>query len=107
MPREGVPMPTYNGAPWAMRSEASIKCASRWSAVNRAMSVLRSIYRRPCVDHDRLRNPVDLWLAGGGKFRRKVRRRNSAPAKVLPCWRAGIETEVDNPAIRDAHCLSR
>ena len=55
------------------------------SAANRAMSLLRSIYRRPCVDHDGLRNPVDLWLAGGGKFHRKARRKISAPAEVLPC----------------------
>ena len=62
---------------------------------------MRSVYRRPCVDHDGLRNPVNLWLAGGGKFRRKTRRKISTPAEVLPCWRAGIEAEVLNPAIRD------
>lgn len=73
-----------------------------WSPANRAISLLRSIYRRPCVDLDGLRNPVDLWLAGGGKFHRKVRRKISTPAEVLPCWRAGIEAEVNNPAIRDA-----
>ena len=66
------------------------------------MSLLRSIYRRPCADHDGLRNPVDLGLAGGGEFHRKARRKISAPAEVLPCWRAGIEAEVNNPAIRDA-----
>ena len=69
-----------------------------WSPANRAISLLRSVYRRPCVDLDGLRNPVDLWLAGGGKFHRKVRRKIS----VLPCWRAGIEAEVNNPAILDA-----
>ena len=37
------------------------------------MSLLRPIYRRPCVDHDRLRNPVDRWLAGGSKFHRRAR----------------------------------
>ena len=73
-----------------------------WSAANRAMSLLRSVYRRPCVDLDGLRNPVDLWLAGGGKFHRKKRRKISAPAEVLPCWRAGIEAEVHNPVIRGA-----
>ena len=78
-----------------------------WSAANPAMSLLRSIYRRPCVDHDELRNPVDLWLAGGGKFHRKARRKISAPAEVLLCWRAGIEAEVNNPAIRDAHLFGR
>ncbi|MDD9981141.1 MAG: integrase arm-type DNA-binding domain-containing protein, partial [Gammaproteobacteria bacterium] len=80
----------------------SITADHGWSAANRAMSLLRSIYRRPCVDHDGLRNPVDLWLAGGGKFHRKARRKISAPAEVLPCWRAGIEAEVNNPAIRHA-----
>ena len=73
-----------------------------WSAANRAISLLRSVYRRPCVDWDGLRNPVDLWIAGGGKFHRKARRKISTPAEVLPCWRAGIEAEVNNPAIRDA-----
>ena len=63
---------------------------------------MRSVYRRPCVDLEGLRNPVDLWLAGGGKFHRKVRRKISTPAEVLPCWSAGIEAEVNNPAIRDA-----
>ena len=80
----------------------SITADHGWSAANRAMSLLRSIYRRPCVDHDGLRNPVDLWLAVGGKFHRKARRKISAPAEVLPYWRAGIEAEVNNPAIRDA-----
>ena len=73
-----------------------------WSPANRATSLLRSVYRRPCVDHDGLRNPVDLWLAGGGKFHRKPRRKISAPAEVLPRWRAGIQAEVNNDAIRDA-----
>ena len=73
-----------------------------WSPANRAMSLLRSVYRRPCVDLEGLRNPVDLWLAGGGKFHRKTRRKISTPAEVLPCWRAGIEAEVNNLAIRDA-----
>ena len=39
---------------------------SGWSPANQAISMLSSIYRRPCVDLDGLRNPVDLWLAGGG-----------------------------------------
>ena len=73
-----------------------------WAPANRAISLLRSVYRRPCVDYDGLRNPVDLWLAGGGKFHRKARRKISAPAEVLPCWRDGIEASVHNPSIRDA-----
>ena len=28
--------------------------------------MLRSIYRRPFVDHEGLNNPVELWLAAGG-----------------------------------------
>ena len=73
-----------------------------WSPANQAMSLLRSVYRRPCVDLDGLRNPVDLWLAAGGKFHRKLRRKISTPAEVLPCWRAGIEAEASNPVMRDA-----
>ena len=41
------------------------------------------------------------------QFHRKARRKISAPAEVLPCWRAGIETEVNNPAIRDALWFGR
>ena len=75
---------------------------SGWSRANQSIKLLRSIYRRPCVDIEGLRNPVDLWLSGGGKYHRMVRRRISAPAEVLPCWRAGIEAEVLTPAARDA-----
>ena len=49
-----------------------------------------------------LRDPVGLWLACGGKFHRKARRKISAPAEMLPHWCAGIEAEVNNDAIRDA-----
>ena len=80
----------------------SITADHGWSPANRAISLLRSVYRRPCADHDGLRNPVDFWLAGGGKFHRKTRRKISTPAEVLPCWRAGIIAEVLNPTIRDA-----
>ena len=31
-----------------------------WSPANRVMSLLRSVYRRPCVDVDGLCNPVNL-----------------------------------------------
>ena len=73
-----------------------------WAAANHAISLLRSVYRRPCVDLEGLRNPVDLWLAGGGKFNHKVRRRISAPSEVLRRWWAGVEAEVGNPMMRDA-----
>ena len=70
---------------------------------NQCLSFLRSVYRRPCVDHEDLRNPVEQWLAAGGRYHRKTRRRISAPAEVLPRWRKGIETAVTNPVHRD--CL--
>ncbi len=72
-----------------------------WAVGNHVISLLRSVYRRPCVDHQELRNPVELWLAGGGRYHRPVRRRISTPAEVLPRWRAGIEAEVVVPATRD------
>ena len=85
----------------------SITADHGWSAANRATSLLRSTHRRPCVDHDGLRNPVDLWLAGAGKFHRKARRTISTPAEVQPCSRTGIEASVNNPEIRDPHCFGR
>ena len=72
-----------------------------WAVGNHAISLLRSVYRRPCVDYEKLRNPVELWLAGGGRYHRPVRRRISTPAEVLPRWRDGIESEVAVPATRD------
>ena len=76
---------------------------SGWSPANRSISLLRSIYRRPCADCDGLRNPVDLWLAGGGRFHRNRRRRVATPAEVLPCWKKGIEAEGEHAA--GARCL--
>ena len=72
-----------------------------WAVGNQAIALLRAVYRRPCVDHERLRNPVELWLAGGGRYHRPVRRRISTPAEVLPRWREGIEAAVRTPATRD------
>ncbi len=54
-----------------------------WAGANQTISLLRSIYRRSCVDHEGLRNPVELWLAGGGRYHHKRRRRISAPSEVL------------------------
>ena len=56
----------------------SITAEHGWSAANRAMSLLRSIYRRRCVDHDGPRNPDHLWLAGGGRV-------GSRPASCSAC----------------------
>ena len=72
-----------------------------WAVANHIIALLRSVYRRPCVDHEKLRNPVDLWLAGGGRYNRAVRRRISTPAETLPRWWAGIEAEVTVAATRD------
>ena len=75
---------------------------SGWSTANRSISLLRSIYRRSCVDFEGLRNPVDLWLAGGGRYHRPRRRKISAPAEVLPCRKKGIESAVGMASARDA-----
>ena len=72
-----------------------------WAGANQTMSMLRSVYRRPCVDHEGLRNPVELWLAAGGRFNRHRRRKISAPAEVLPRWCKGIRTVKMSEAIRD------
>ncbi len=68
---------------------------------NQCLSFLRSVYRRPCVDYEGLRNPVEQWLAAGGRYHRKTRKRISSPAEVLPCWRRGMEAAVPNPVRRD------
>ncbi len=68
---------------------------------NQCLSFLRSVYRRPCVDHEGLRNPVERWLAAGGRYHRKTRKRIPSPAEVLPCWRRGMEAAVSNPVHRD------
>ena len=72
-----------------------------WATANQCISLLRSVYRRPCVDFEGLANPVDLWLAGGGRFHHKPRRKIPPPPEVLPRWRKGIEVVVSNPALRD------
>ena len=74
---------------------------SGWAVANHIIALLRSVYRRPCVDHESLRNPVDLWLAGGGRYHRGVRRRISTPAETLPRWWEAIEAEVTVAATRD------
>ena len=79
-----------------------ITTQSGWATANRTIWLLRSAYNRPCVDYDGLRNPVDLWLAAGGKFHRKRRRKIPSPAEVLPRWRAGIQAVVSSPKSRDA-----
>ena len=72
-----------------------------WAGANQTIKMLRSLYRRPCVEHDGLRNPVDLWLAAGGKYHPHRRRRISSPAQVLPRWCAGIESAPMPEPVRD------
>ena len=73
-----------------------------WAPANMSISLLGSIYRRPCVDLEGLRNPVELWRAGGGKYHPPKRRKISAPAEVLPRWKKGFEAEDIAPVARDA-----
>ncbi len=94
-----------NGIPaWrrlAVRRERSaplVAAFEEWMRAERATPR----YRKPCADIETLRNPVSLWLAGGGRFHSKPRRQISSPSEILPRWRAGIEAEVDNAVIRDA-----
>lgn len=68
---------------------------------NQTMTMLRSVYVRPCADLPALRNPVSLWLAAGGKYHPKRHRRIPPPSAVLPQWRAGIEKAIDNPLHQD------
>ena len=73
-----------------------------WVQANIAVKLLAAIYRRPCLDFDELRNPVERWRAGGGRLHRPRRRRIQPPAEVLPRWHRGFETAVRNPVARDA-----
>ena len=72
-----------------------------WAGANQTMKMLRSLYRRPCVDYEGLKNPVELWLAAGGKNHPHRRRRISSPAEVLPRWCAGIEAVPMPEPVRD------
>ncbi len=72
-----------------------------WATANQTISLLRSVFRRSCVDHEGLRNPVDLWLSAGGKYNRTVRRKITAPGETLPRWHKGIWAAVRQPATRD------
>ena len=73
-----------------------------WVQANNAVKMLRSLYRRQCVDVQGLHNPVDQWRAAGGRLHRERRRRIPPPAEVLPRWHRGIEAAVRNPVARDA-----
>ena len=69
-------------------------------AANKLVTLLGAVYRGPCVDHPDLRNPVDLWRAGGGRLHPVRRRTITPPVEILPCWRRGIEA-VPVAVVRD------
>ena len=99
------PLDTVDGEDVKVRFER-ITEKHGWSAANRVISLLRSVYRKPCADNQALHDPVRLWLDEGGSFNTKSRRTISTPAEVLPRWKAGIEAEVHNPVIQDAFCFA-
>ena len=73
-----------------------------WVQANMAVKLLGALYRRPCLDFEDLRNPVEQWRAGGGRLHPPRRRRIQPPSEVLPRWHRGIETAVRNAVARDA-----
>ena len=81
-----------------------------WSAANRAISLLRSVYRRPCVDLDGLRNPVDLWLAGGGEYHAAEAAQDLHPgrgAAALACRYRGPSGHAGGPGRIPVRALHR
>ena len=73
-----------------------------WVQANHAVKMLRTLYRRQCIDCEGLHNPVDQWRAAGGRPHAPKRRTIAPPAEVLPRWHRGFETAVRNPVARDA-----
>jgi len=71
------------------------------SPANRVISLLRSVYKAPCAENESLRNPVEVWLTGGGRLNPKKRRKIDTPVEILPKWKKGIDT-IQNDIIRDA-----
>ena len=55
-----------------------------WVQANSTMKLLGAIYRRPCLDFEDLRNPVEQWRAAGGRLHPPRRRRIQPPSEVLP-----------------------
>lgn len=57
-----------------------------WAGANKTMKMLRTVYRRPCVDHDGSRIPVELWLAAGATI---TRTGEGAFHRLRKCCRGG------------------
>ena len=64
------------------------------SAANQTLSMLRSIYRRPCVDHESLRNPVELWPADVGQPSPLPRRIGHQPREAADSNVSAHETRL-------------
>ena len=62
---------------------------------------LRSVYRRPCVDIEGLANPVDLWLAGGGRFPSQAAPQDPATGGGPSVLAEGDRGRSEQPALRD------
>ena len=73
-----------------------------WVQANIAVKLLGTIYRRPSLDCDDLRDPVAHWRAGGGRLRRPRLRRIQHLSNVLPRLHWRFETAVHKPVVRDA-----
>ena len=86
----------------------SITADHGWSTANRAMSLLCSIYRRPCVDHDWLRNPVDLWPTITSQLAAILERRRAAAADLPEGVRERVFPSPTSATghVQDSHHLS-
>ena len=71
-----------------------------WAPANMSISLLGSIYRRPCVDLEGLRNPVELWRAGGGIRFSIIPRSGARSPPRRRCCRAGKKASRRGPSRR-------
>ena len=72
-----------------------------WVQANIAVKLVGALYRRPCLDFDDLRNPVERWRAGGGRLHRPRRRRAGIGASRPRCatrWSATPSASASTPA---------
>ncbi len=84
IPTIGAPTLSTLSAVVTSRSIPSHHRAPRRNAGQPCAVCLRSVYRRPCVDHEGLCNLAEMWLVGGGRYHPKTRKRISSPTDMLP-----------------------
>jgi len=109
LPAEPESEPARLGEPPAQRHHppgrgGALSCVTEkhgWAGANPTTKMLRSLYRRPCVDYEGLKNTVEFWLPARGKYHPHRRRRISSPAEVSPRWYAGIEAVPIPEPVRD------